>query len=109
MSGNGVLEQRAVGKQRGCDVHVGRATGLGQQAVVVRPGRQLSVGSTRRNGEQGALQAVRDRHANDLGAADDPLARLSPSARVLGDISIDPSTRRARYAGNFAPMVRSSA
>jgi hypothetical protein len=37
------IEQRTVGKQRGCNVRVGRATGMGQQAVVIRPGRELSL------------------------------------------------------------------
>jgi hypothetical protein len=57
------IEQRTVGKQRGCNVRVGRATGMGQQAVVVhlvansasRPSR-----STRQR-EQDALREVLDR------------------------------------------------
>jgi hypothetical protein len=63
MTGVEVLEQRTVGKQRGCDVRVGRATGIGQQAAVTRLGRHLSVEAQpidEAQRAQGALRAVLD-------------------------------------------------
>jgi hypothetical protein len=46
--------------------------------------------------------------ADDLGATDDPLARLFPLPQGARCHLDGPNTRKAPYAGNFASMVRSS-
>jgi hypothetical protein len=54
------------GNKRGCKVGVGRATGMGQQAVVIRPGRELSLEAQPIDAaqhEQGALPEVLDRQS----------------------------------------------
>jgi hypothetical protein len=89
-----VLEQRT-GKQRGCDVRVGRASGIGQQPVVVRPGRGLSleaqpIGAAQR--QQGALREV---------AIGMPIARSVARYRDPIISAVDPGLGRCRGRARF--------
>jgi hypothetical protein len=86
------IEQRTVGKQRGCNVRVGRATGMEQQAVVVRPGGELCLESQPIDAaaEQDALREVLDRQP------DCRIRRQAPRPdHVSGADLVTPSLRTA--------------